>query len=68
MLMFRLLHASMLIISLVLLLFSIFIVIAGVVFPKILSDEQKIAMNNQRAVDTYAFLKDESANPYAGKE
>jgi len=47
---------------------SVFIVVMGVFVPKLLSDEQKIAMNNQRGVDTYAFLKDERANPYANKD
>ena len=45
----------------------IFIIITGYVFPRILTEEQKIALNNQRAVDTYAFLKDESNNPYSDK-
>lgn len=47
---------------------SIFILIMGVAAPKMLSNEQKKAMNAQRAHETYGFLKDPRANPYAEKE
>jgi hypothetical protein len=47
---------------------SIFILIMGVAVPKMLSNEQKKAMNAQRAHETYGFLKDPRSNPYAEKE
>lgn len=47
---------------------SIFILIMGVAVPKMLSNEQKKAMNAQRAHETYGFLKDPRSNPYADKE
>ena len=46
----------------------LFIIVMGVFVPKMLSEESKIALNNQRASDTYAFLKDDKYNPYVNKE